>query len=333
MTDPNIHNISLHGTFDDCQAIVKASFNDKAFRDRNQLAAVNSINWARILAQQVYYVYAYLRVTAAGDATAGKKVSFTVPTGNFGDILAGYYAKHMGLPVDQMVVATNRNDILDRFFTKGDYSLSPNGVAETITPSMDIGISSNFERFLFHRLGENTDEMAALMKNFESTGGARLPPASAATSASASTTSTSSDPSVASPPPDLKPSKALLEASRAEMDSASVPDEEILTTIADVYKEGNGYTLDPHSAIGVAAARKARKPNATDVPMIVLACAHWAKFPDALTQALGDISSLTVPEPLASLHTLPTRVAPLPNSLPKIQSFMEETIASRKASA
>ena len=117
------------------------------------------------------------------------------------------------------------------------------------------------------------------------------------------------------------------------MDSASVPDEEILTTIADVYKEGNGYTLDPHSAIGVAAARKARKPNATDVPMIVLACAHWAKFPDALTQALGDISSLTVPEPLASLHTLPTRVAPLPNSLPKIQSFMEETIASRKASA
>ena len=176
MTDPNIHNISLHGTFDDCQAIVKASFNDKAFRDRNQLAAVNSINWARILAQQVYYVYAYLRVTAAGDATAGKKVSFTVPTGNFGDILAGYYAKHMGLPVDQMVVATNRNDILDRFFTKGDYSLSPNGVAETITPSMDIGISSNFERFLFHRLGENTDEMAALMKNFESTGGARAPP-------------------------------------------------------------------------------------------------------------------------------------------------------------
>ncbi|MGB1959479.1 MAG: threonine synthase, partial [Luminiphilus sp.] len=158
VTDPNIHNISLHGTFDDCQAIVKASFNDKAFRDRNQLAAVNSINWARILAQQVYYVYAYLRVTAAGDATAGKKVSFTVPTGNFGDILAGYYAKHMGLPVDQMVVATNRNDILDRFFTKGDYSLSPNGVAETITPSMDIGISSNFERFLFHRLGENTDE-------------------------------------------------------------------------------------------------------------------------------------------------------------------------------
>ena len=164
MTDPNIHNISLHGTFDDCQAIVKASFNDKAFRDRNQLAAVNSINWARILAQQVYYVYAYLRVTAAGARRAGKKVSFTVPTGNFGDILAGYYAKHMGLPVDQMVVATNRNDILDRFFTKGDYSLSPNGVAETITPSMDIGISSNFERFLFHRLGENTDEMAALMK-------------------------------------------------------------------------------------------------------------------------------------------------------------------------
>ena len=372
MTDPNIHNISLHGTFDDCQAIVKASFNDKAFRDRNQLAAVNSINWARILAQQVYYVYAYLRVTAAGDATAGKKVSFTVPTGNFGDILAGYYAKHMGLPVDQMVVATNRNDILDRFFTKGDYSLSPNGVAETITPSMDIGISSNFERFLFHRLGENTDEMAALMKvramrprrahlphptplsilphlpflspaqNFESTG-------------------------------DLKPSKALLEASRAEMDSASVPDEEILTTIADVYKEGNGYTLDPHSAIGVAAARKARKPNATDVPMIVLACAHWAKFPDANKAALGaekvserrtrrtaaprrprappppppdrplvprrspflpsplssQAGKLTVPPILAGLHKLESRVKSLPNGVPIVQGFVEETMAAR----
>ena len=300
VTDPNIHNISLHGTFDDCQAIVKASFNDKAFRDRNQLAAVNSINWARILAQQVYYVYAYLRVTAAGDATAGKKVSFTVPTGNFGDILAGYYAKHMGLPVDQMVVATNRNDILDRFFTKGDYSLSPNGVAETITPSMDIGISSNFERFLFHRLGENTDEMAALMKNFESTG-------------------------------DLKPSKALLEASRAEMDSASVPDEEILTTIADVYKEGNGYTLDPHSAIGVAAARKARKPNATDVPMIVLACAHWAKFPDANKAALGaeKAGKLTVPPILAGLHKLESRVKSLPNGVPIVQGFVEETMAAR----
>ena len=288
MTDPNIHNISLHGTFDDCQAIVKASFNDKAFRDRNQLAAVNSINWARILAQQVYYVYAYLRVTAAGDATAGKKVSFTVPTGNFGDILAGYYAKHMGLPVDQMVVATNRNDILDRFFTKGDYSLSPNGVAETITPSMDIGISSNFERFLFHRLGENTDEMAALMKvrAMRPRARAHLPHVHAASPPPPHLPSLSPAQNFESTG-DLKPSKALLEASRAEMDSASVPDEEILTTIADVYKEGNGYTLDPHSAIGVAAARKARKPNATDVPMIVLACAHWAKFPDANKAALG----------------------------------------------
>ena len=165
VTDPNIHNIALGGTFDDCQAVVKACFNDAAFREAHSLAAVNSINWARILAQMVYYVYAYLRVTKPAPAGApAPKVSFSVPTGNFGDILAGYYAKRMGLPVDQMVVATNRNDILDRFFTKGDYSLSPNGVAETITPSMDIGISSNFERFLFHRLGENTDEMAALMK-------------------------------------------------------------------------------------------------------------------------------------------------------------------------
>ena len=203
----------------------------------------------------------------------------------------------------------------------------------------------------------------------------RAPPASTATAASDSTTSTTStNPSAASPPPDLKPSKALLEASRAEMDSASVPDEEILTTIADVYKEGNGYTLDPHSAIGVAAARKARKPNATDVPMIVLACAHWAKFPDANKAALGaekvserratriaaprppagaapaaarrparspasltpppspplpQAGKLTVPPILAGLHKLESRVKSLPNGVPIVQGFVEETMAAR----
>jgi threonine synthase len=296
VTDSNIHNIALGGTFDDCQAIVKACFNDSVFRDKMSLAAVNSINWARILAQQVYYVYAYLRATEApAGGAAPPKVSFSVPTGNFGDILAGYYAKEMGLPVDQLVVATNSNDILHRFFSKGDYSLANTGVAETISPSMDIGISSNFERYLFHMTGDNTDEMAALMKGFEKSG-------------------------------KLGSSAALLDNSRVHMDSAAVGEQEILDTIKDVYAQTGGYTLDPHSAIGVAAARKTRTDKS--VPMICLACAHWAKFPDANKAALGasDASKLVVPEPLASLHTLETRVKMLPNDVKTVQGFVQQTV-------
>merc|ERR1711871_312957 len=146
----NIHNIALGGTFDDCQAVVKACFNDADFRKKHQLAAVNSINWARILAQMVYYVYAYLKVTPPGGGT----ISFSVPTGNFGDILAGYYAKRMGLPVDQLVVATNKNDILHRFFTKGQYDKGT--VHQTTSPSMDIQISRNFERYLYYVFGEDS---------------------------------------------------------------------------------------------------------------------------------------------------------------------------------
>ena len=372
MTDPNIHNISLHGTFDDCQAIVKASFNDKAFRDRNQLAAVNSINWARILAQQVYYVYAYLRVTAAGDATAGKKVSFTVPTGNFGDILAGYYAKHMGLPVDQMVVATNRNDILDRFFTKGDYSLSPNGVAETITPSMDIGISSNFERFLFHRLGENTDEMAALMKNFESTGGARLPPASAATSAPP-------PPRPPPPPPPPPPPSRPQAVEGAPRGVACGDGLGVRPRRGDPHDDRRrvqrGQRLHARPALGDRRGRRAegaeaeRDRRADDRPRVralgqvprrqqgrprrregaretrdwprrppppagaAPAAARRPRFPASLTPLPPPPSSqagkLTVPPILAGLHKLESRVKSLPNGVPIVQGFVEETMAAR----
>jgi len=298
VTDPNIHNIALDGSFDDCQAAVKAFFNNHAFRDEHHLAAVNSINWARILAQIVYYVHAYLKVTSPPAAGApAPKVSYSVPTGNFGDILAGFYAKKMGLPVERLIVATNSNDILHRYFSAGDYSSGV--VTETVTPSMDIQVSSNFERFLYHMSGDDAALMAKLMAGLESDGA-------------------------------LKPTAEMLANSRGHMDSGRVSDAEILSTIKDVHS-ASGYVLDPHSAVGVAAARQLG--SSPGVPMVCLACAHWAKFPDALTQALGDISSLTVPEPLASLHTLPTRVAPLPNSLPKIQSFMEETIASRKASA
>jgi len=301
ITDANIHNIALGGTFDDCQAIVKASFNDHAFRDQHSLAAVNSINWARILAQQVYYIYAYLKTTSPpAPGAPPPKVSFSVPTGNFGDILAGYYAKAMGLPIDQLIVATNSNDILHRFFEQSDYSVATAGVAETISPSMDIGVSSNFERFLFHMTGDNTAEMAGLMNGFE-----------------ASKT--------------LAASPALVNACREHMTSARVTDDEILATISDVHARADGYTLDPHSAIGVAAAR--RIGVTPGVPMICLACAHWAKFPDANRAALGEetAASLVVPEELASLGSMPTRVSQQPNSLADVHAFVKATLAERAA--
>uniref|UniRef100_A0A7S3AUL0 Threonine synthase N-terminal domain-containing protein n=1 Tax=Haptolina ericina TaxID=156174 RepID=A0A7S3AUL0_9EUKA len=300
--DENIHSVALGGTFDDCQAIVKACFNDHPFRDAHSLAAVNSINWARILAQQVYYVHSYLKVTQApAPGAPAPKVSFSVPTGNFGDILAGYYAKAMGLPIDQLIVATNSNDILHRFFSDADYSVNSGGVAATISPSMDIQVSSNFERFLCHMTGDDTAEMHKLMSGFEET-------------------------------TKLQPSEALVAACRKEMVSARVTDEEILETIRDVHaRTSDSYTLDPHSAIGVAAARKIGKT--AGVPMVCLACAHWAKFPDANQAALGEqtSSALVVPEPLASLHTLPTRVKNLPNSVDEIQSFIKKTLAARNA--
>jgi len=223
-----------------------------------------------------------------------------VPTGNFGDILAGYYAKQMGLPIEQLVIATNKNDILHRFFNGGgDYSLDAGGVHETLAPSMDIGVSSNFERFLFHMTGDDTAAMKALMDTFESSG-------------------------------TLNPPASLVEASRAVMDAASVTDSEILATVADVHQRADGYTLDPHSAIGVAAARKARAAG-TDAPMVCLACAHWAKFPDATKKGLGAeaFSALQTPEPLASLKSLPTRVKSQPYDVETIKGFIRETLAAR----
>ena len=208
----------------------------------------------------------------------------------------------MGLPVEQLIVATNRNDILHRFFSNdGDYSLDKSGVAETLTPSMDIGVSSNFERFLFHMGNDDPAQMKQLMDTFESTGA-------------------------------LNPPDSLLAASRAEMDSASVADDEVLKTIADVCERGNGYVLDPHSAIGVAAARK-KRPAGTTTPMVCLACAHWAKFPDANRAALGKekAAAMVVPEPLASLHKLETRVSSQPNDLAGIQKFIRSTLAARQA--
>eukprot|EP00752_Nemacystus_decipiens_P018551 g16631.t1 len=170
--DQNIHCVSIEGSFDDCQDIVKAAFADKPFRDEVKLGAVNSINWARVLAQMTYYFWAHFRVSEALEAGGdpleeGSGLSYSVPTGNFGDVLAGYYAKRMGLPVDRLVVAVNENDILDRFFSTGKYWRE--GVVPTLAPSMDICVSSNFERYLFHLSGDDGEVLAGWLKGFEAT--------------------------------------------------------------------------------------------------------------------------------------------------------------------
>jgi threonine synthase len=241
---PNIHNIAIEGTFDDCQAIVKTLFNDLAFRDEVGLAGVNSINWARVMAQIPYYIYAALALGAPDRA-----VSFTVPTGNFGNIFAGYGAKRMGLPVDRLVVATNANDILDRTIKSGRYEVT--GVHATSSPSMDIQVSSNFERLVF--LANNSDP-AAVRSHMES-----LKQSGSFTLAS-----------------------SALDTIRHEFDSAMV-DEAACRANMKYMLEKTGELIDTHTAVGVAVALAQPAKS----PMIALATAHPAKFPDAVAEATG----------------------------------------------
>jgi threonine synthase len=298
--DENVHNLAVEGCFDDCQAIVKQLFGDEQFRTEFKLGAVNSINWARILAQIVYYFYSYFRVQEKIGKNA--KVSFSVPTGNFGDILAGFYAKKMGLPVGDLIVATNENDILHRFFSKGEYH--KRGVAETSSPSMDIGVSSNFERFLFHCADMNPDVLRGWMDNFEKTGRLTATP-------------------------------ELLARAQAEMKSARVDAAEVSDQIKQVFGAynagggpGSGYLLDPHSAIGVAAAAKV---NATQ-PVVCLACAHWAKFPAAVTKAIGEkaFNDMPYPAELTKVKTMQGRKKILPNDLSVVRAHIRKTVKKGK---
>ncbi len=279
--DPNVHALAVEGTFDDCQALVKAMFADWDFADEVRLGAVNSINWARVMAQTVYYVTAALALGAPGRA-----IAFSVPTGNFGDIYAGHVARGMGLPVSDLVIATNENDILHRCLETGEYR--PAEVVSTSAPSMDIQVSSNFERALFDvhdRDGLAVGElMAALKKN----GAVAL---------------------------DEQPLKRL----RAAFKSARVSEEETADTIARVHAE-TGQLLDPHSAIGVHAAQQCRGDPA--IPMVALACAHAAKFPDAVEAASGVRPAL--PERLADLHDREERLTVVPADLAKIQTLIRE---------
>jgi len=268
-SDDNVHAIAIEGTFDDCQAIVKGLFNHHGFRDRVRLSGVNSINWTRIVAQVVYYFTAAVTL-----GSPYRKVAFTVPTGNFGDVLAGYVASRMGLPIDRLVIATNVNDILVRTLATGAYELKE--VTATTSPSMDIQVSSNFERLLFDANGRNAAVVRAMMA------------------------------SLAQSRRFLIDARALAEI-RSHFSAGRADEEETAATIRTVRKE-TGYLLDPHSAVAVAVAEKESRDPA--LPMIVLGTAHPAKFPDAVAAACGVTPSL--PDWLADLPRRAERVSVLP---------------------
>ena len=283
----NVHNIALKGNFDDCQNTVKALFADEPFRDSVHLSAVNSINWARIMAQVVYYFWAVLKV-----AEPGKPVSFSVPTGNFGNVFAGYVAKQMGLPIDRFVVGANANDILIRFIESG--RMESKHVLETSSPSMDIQISSNFERFMFEMLDRDANALSALMDQFKATG-----------------TFTASD--------------ELMNRITAIIDGERFDDEATAKLIGKVYADTR-YLLDTHSAIGVGAAGARR--GDPSVPIVALATAHPAKFPDAVKTASGVHPDL--PEFLSDLYERQERFDVLENSYGTIKSYIEAQLKERQ---
>jgi threonine synthase len=284
--DDNIHVLGIDGTFDDCQAIVKGLFNHHAFSDRVRLSGVNSINWARIVAQVVYYFTAAVALGAPR-----RKVAFTVPTGNFGDVYAGYVAHRMGLPIDRLVVATNVNDILPRTLTTGSYELRD--VMPTTSPSMDIQVSSNFERLLFEAYGRDGTAVRALMASLVQSRHFNISLRA------------------------LSEIRGLFAANRAD-------EEETAAVIRTLLKE-TGYCVDPHTAVGIAVAEK--EPHDPAVPMVALATAHPAKFPEAVEAACGFRPPL--PDWLADLGGRPERITRLPADQAAVEKFI--LVASRAA--
>ena len=274
----SVHNLAIDGNFDDCQAIVKALFNDLAFRDSVGLAGVNSINWARIMAQAVYFVSAALSLGAPARA-----VSFCVPTGNFGDIFAGFVAKRMGLPIDRLVIATNRNDILDRALKTGRYETR--GVTPSASPSMDIQVSSNFERLLFEVHGRDPYSLRRMMQSLAQSGAFTI-------------------------------GERQLEQIRHEFESGATSEAETQAVIRDTLA-ATGELLDPHTAVGYAVARKL-PPSSS--PMVTLATAHPAKFPDAVEKASGVRPGL--PPRLGHLLSRPERFTVLPNDVDTVRDFI-----------
>jgi threonine synthase len=284
VTSGNVFNIAIEGTFDDCQDLLKALFADTAFRDEMALSAVNSINWARIAVQIAYYFAA-----AAALGAPDRRLAFVVPTGNFGNVYAGYGAARMGLPVDKFIVASNRNDILTRFLETG--ALSTAEVQPTLSPSMDIQISSNFERLLFDLYDRDAKAVGGAMAEFRKTG--RLAPGNAR----------------------WKKALKLFDGARADDDAT-------LAEIARVYRE-TGELVDPHTAVGIAAARAKIELGAlpdADMPVVALATAHPAKFPDAVERATGIRPAL--PAHLADLYEREERFSVLPNELGQVRDYV-----------
>ncbi|MGL4397239.1 MAG: threonine synthase [Hyphomicrobium sp.] len=290
MTTPkeaNVHAVAIHGTFDDCQALVKGMFNDHAFRDRVGLSGVNSINWARIVAQVTYYF-----VAAAALGSPYREVSFVVPTGNFGDIFAGFVASKMGLPIRTLVIASNANDILPRTYETGAYTMQ--GVVATTSPSMDIQISSNFERYLFEASDRDAAMIRGLMASLQQSGGFSL--------------------------------GRLQDALRRDFKAASASEAEVAAAMRAVKAEA-GYMLDPHTACAVVAADKVLRGE-TGGAEIILATAHPAKFPDAVADITGTRPAL--PERLAALMTDSERFDVLGNDLGIVERYVERVARAVK---
>ncbi|KZZ23113.1 threonine synthase, partial [Oleiphilus sp. HI0081] len=275
----NVFNIAIEGNFDDCQHMVKNSFADQSFLEGTRLVAVNSINWARIMAQIVYYFSASLALGGPH-----RSVAFSVPTGNFGDIFAGYLARNMGLPISQLVVATNKNDILHRFISANHYKMQP--LEHTLSPSMDIMVSSNFERLMFDLYGRDGKALAKQMESWKTDEGSV--------------------------------EEYRWRAARKLFDSWSLNDEQTCQLIKDVYEETE-YLIDPHTAIGVGAARECRRDGS--IPMITLATAHPVKFPEAVEKSGLDVAP-ELPHHMKDLYDREERYEVLPNDMAKVHAFV-----------
>ncbi|MHC4872137.1 MAG: threonine synthase [Planctomycetota bacterium] len=279
--DENVHNIALEGTFDDCQNIMKDLFGDLDFKREYNLGAVNSVNWARVLAQVVYYFHAAFQLEKM---TGTRECEFSVPTGNFGDILAGYYAMQMGLPVKKLILATNENDILSRFFNTGTYSLGE--VSQTLSPSMDIQVASNFERYLYYLIGSDGQKLAGMMEDFKKSG-----------------------------------ALSVEDVSGTVFTAGSGSKDECISTISKYWKDEN-YLLDPHSAVGVSVAEKL---GSKDIPVIAVSTAHPAKFAAAVEEATGDKTLAKDPK-IDNLSEMDTRVQILPSEKQAVKEFMINTL-------
>ena len=293
LDDPNICNIALDGVFDDCQDVVKAVSADANFKAENRIGAVNSINWARLMAQVVYYINCYLKITTENT----EKVSFSVPTGNFGDICAGHIARQMGLPIDKLIVATNENDVLDEFFRTGSYRpRSSEQTYKTSSPSMDISRASNFERFAFDLLGRDAAQIKELFGTKVKEGGFNV-------------------------------DKQALDAAHAEYGflSGSSTHADRLATIKDVH-ERYDVLVDPHTADGIKVARAVQEEYGVDTPIICLETALPVKFAETIKEAIG--SEPEVPERFAEILEAERHVTDLPNDAAAVKDYITQYIKS-----